>query len=686
MGPANMGGRITALAVYDADPTTYWVASASGGLLKTTNNGVTFKHQFDKEATVSIGDVCRGPSNRDIVWVGTGEANPRNSVSYGDGVYKSTDGGNTWTNMGLKKSFQIGKIAIHPQNPDIVYVGALGRLYGPHLERGLFKTTDGGQTWEKILYVDENTGVIDVVMNPNDPNTLLVAAWERRRDGFDSTFGGEPRQELRRLRPRGDVGREGRDLQDYRRRQDLQEAQRWFADVQDRPHWPGLLSQGPEHRLCHHRHGKSRHGDPAEAARQGEAYLGFQGEDADPGVKVTSVVKDGPAAKAGLQVGDVIVMIDKKAVEKYAGFVKEINSREAGDKAVLKVNRDGKPRDIEVVFGQKADDKGAAQKKTRPYAATLGQAANVQNQQGPDGFQTGGVFKSTDGGETWTRVNSLNPRPMYFSVIRVDPSDVDKIYVLGISQHKSVDGGKKFTANAGTGTHPDGHALWVDPRDGRHMVLGTDGGIYETYDRGAAWEHHNHHSIGQFYHVAVCNKRPYWVYGGMQDNSNWGGPSIGLKGGTGPVNEDWMLVGGADGFVCRVDPQDPDLIYYESQDGFMVRRHLKTGETAQINPPNRAKHRFNWNTPFILSHHNPKIFYCAGDVVFRSLDRGKDLRPISPEITLTKNGSATALAESPRSADVLWVGTDDGGVWVTRNAGKDWQDVRPRLEAGGERL
>ena len=192
VGPAAMGGRIVAFSVFEADPSTYWVATASGGLLKTTNNGVTFEHQFDHEGTVSVGDVCVAPSDRNVVWVGTGEANPRNSVSYGDGVYKSTDGGKTWKNMGLKKSFQIGRIVIHPKDPNTVYVGALGRLYGPSEERGVYKTTDGGKTWEKVLFIDDKTGIVDLRMNPADPETLLAAAWERRRDGFDSHRGEPP--------------------------------------------------------------------------------------------------------------------------------------------------------------------------------------------------------------------------------------------------------------------------------------------------------------------------------------------------------------------------------------------------------------------------------------------------------------------------------------------------------------
>ena len=249
-----MGGRITAISVFEADPTTYWVATASGGLLKTINNGITFEHQFDHEATVSIGDVCVAPSDRNIVWVGTGENNPRNSVSYGDGVYKSTDGGKTWKNMGLKKSFQIGKIVVHPKNPNIVYVGALGRLYGPNEERGLFKTTDGGKTWEKVLFVDDKTGVIDMQMNPADPETLLVATWERQRDGSTAIAANRRWQDgYDAYDPDQEMGPGRRHLQDHRRRQDLQQAHQGPADRAAGPHRPRLLPQGSEGRLRHHR-------------------------------------------------------------------------------------------------------------------------------------------------------------------------------------------------------------------------------------------------------------------------------------------------------------------------------------------------------------------------------------------------------------------------------------------------
>jgi len=296
------------------------------------------------------------------------------------------------------------------------------------------------------------------------------------------------------------------------------------------------------------------------------------------------------------------------------------------------------------------------------------------------------VYKSTDGGESWTRINSVVPRPMYFQKIRVDPSDDRYLYVLGVQMYRSSDGGKTFTPDASRGVHADQHALWINPRDGRHMIVGTDGGFYVTYDRTANWDHLNTLALGQFYHVAVSANQPYYVYGGLQDNGTWGGPSRTLNA-TGPINEDWLSIGGGDGFVCRVDPFDPDLIYSESQNGFIRRRNLRTGEFRSIRPqPPRGQppYRFNWNTPFILSHHNPAIFYCGGNYVFRSVQRGDNLRVISPEITLTKRGSATALAESPRNPDVLWVGTDDGALWITRDGGKNWTNLTTRLIGGVE--
>jgi photosystem II stability/assembly factor-like uncharacterized protein len=763
IGPAAMGGRITALAVYEADPSTYWVATASGGLLKTTNAGTTFVHQFDHENTVSIGDVAVAPSDPKIVWVGTGENNPRNSVSYGDGVYKSLDGGKTWKNMGLQKSFQIGRIAIHPKDPNTVYVGALGRLYGPSQERGLYKTIDGGKTWERVLYVDDKTGVIDVQLHPTDPNTLLVATWERQRDGFDShpgdemppaegydrydpikkwgpgsgihksTDGGKTFKKIATGLPTVALGRISIDY--YRKNPNTVYAvidsekigmgpppTRVYIGVQTDAATDGVkltsigdkspaakagLKVGDVIKAVDKKEVKNNNqlGEQIRAHKAGEKitltilrdketkevevtledrpeaiYIGAGAGEVEGSVHLTDVNPKGPAGKAGLKVGDMILAIDKKDVKTLRNAFDAMRGHAVGDKVTFKVQRVNDVKEFVVTLEKRP---GGESKRPYGFGFLSGQRENVQGQQGADSFQYGGVYKSTDGGESWTRINSLNPRPMYFSQVRVDPSDDKYLYVLGIALYRSTDGGKTFQGNGGNGVHPDQHALWIDPKDGRHMIVGCDGGFYVTRDRMAHWDFLNQMAIGQFYHVAVDSRRPYRVYGGLQDNGSWGGPSRSLSG-RGPINEDWITVAGGDGFVCRVDPNDPDLVYFESQDGFIGRRHLKTGKGASIrakDPEGKPPYRYNWNTPFILSSHNPSIFYCAGNHVFRSLKQGDDLRVISPDITRTKRGSATAIAESPRNPEVLYAGTDDGYLWVTRDNGAMWTNITPLATA-----
>ncbi len=659
IGPANMSGRITSLAISQGDPSLWWAASASGGLLKTTNNGITFEHQFDRQSTISIGDVQVAPSNPQIVWVGTGESNPRNSVSWGDGVYKSTDGGKTWKNMGLRKTFQIGRIAIHPKNPDIVYVGALGRLWGPNPERGLFKTTDGGKTWKKILYVDDKTGVIDVQMHPANPDVLLVATYERQRDGFDTndpakkygagsglyrtTDGGKTFSKIKQGLPSGKLGRIGL----------------CFFQKDPRHVYAVIESEAI---------GKLRQDFP---------FAGIQGRNAEAGALITNVPKKGPADKAGIRTGDIVIAVDETPIYSYADLLAAIRKAKAGDEAVWKVVRNHKGHEIKIKYEK---HRHAGKREGSPFITRLGgQPANVHEHQGEEGHEYGGVYHSEDGGATWKRINSLNPRPMYFSQIRVDPTDRNHIWVLGIPLYHSSDGGKTFQADgAGRGVHVDHHALWIDPQDGRHMILGNDGGIYVTYDRGKNWDHLNHVVISQFYHVGVGPRRRYRVYGGLQDNGSWGAPNV-VRHGSGPTNADWFRVGGGDGFLCLVDPEDPDQLYIESQNGMMMRYHLKTGERGAIRPkaPKGVKYRFNWKTPFILSHHNSRIHYSAGNYVFRSLNRGRAIKAISPEITLTDKGAASALAESPLDEDVLYVGTTDGALWVTRDGGHQWKRLYP---------
>ena len=607
IGPATMGGRITAISVFEGDPTTYWIASASGGLLKTSNNGTTFDHQFDHERTVSIGDVCVAPSDRNVVWVGTGESNPRNSVSYGDGVYKSTDGGKTWTNMGLRASFQVGRIIIHPTDPNTVYVGALGRLYGPNSERGVFKTTDGGKTWDRVLYVDDKTGCIDMRMSPADPNILIAAMWERKRDEFDSFLGAaRPTDGSDSYGPAVDHGKSGglfRTTDGGKTWAKLDQGLPTVATGRIGLDW---YRKDPKVVVAIIDTEKAGTGKPPPP----QSYVGFQGEETGGHVKVTQIFEKSPAEKAGLKVNDVMTALDGKAIEGYEKLIEALQDKKVGDKVRFTIRRGGNPQEVTVtlevrptsgpaaagggrgpgggrggrggidpdqpwpgffardtedgvrvrlvtegssaakggikagdliadVGGKKAETfrdllemlrkkkigdkvkvtvRRGEEKKTieialeqfrappggfggggrggpppgRPYGSTLGgQVGNRQSQQGPDGFQTGGIYKSTDAGLTWTRINSLNPRPMYFSQVRVDPSDDKLMYVLGVGFEASTDAGKTFRQDrqANGNVHSDQHALWIDPKDGRHMLIGTDGGFYVTYDRMKNWEH-----------------------------------------------------------------------------------------------------------------------------------------------------------------------------------------------------
>jgi len=666
IGPACMSGRIVDIEVSYQDHSTWWAATASGGLIKTVNNGVTFEHQFDHEATVSIGDIAVAKNNHDIVWIGTGESNPRNSVSWGDGVYKSIDGGETWKNMGLKKSFQIGRIRINHDDPDIVYVGAIGRLWGPNKERGLYKTVDGGKTWNKILYIDEKTGIVDIIMHPKNPDILIVAAYERQRDGFDTNDpkkkmgpgggiyktldGGETFEKLTEGLPTCNLGRIGLD---------------WY--VED-PNYVYALVES----------------DKIAKEPENAAYMGIGGENVDVGAKLTEITEGGPADKAGLKADDIVICLDDVTIHSYRDLTREIRRHMAGDAVKVEVSRDHKSVVLDLTFEKKpqaVEDSKTEQRSRRRSRSAFssglgGQRENVQDQQGKDGHEYGGLYMSSNGGLTWTRTNSINPRPMYFSKLRVDPSDNNYIYVLGISLYRSKDGGKTFTSDGGRGVHSDNHGMWVDPNDGKHIILGTDGGVYVTYDRMENWDILNHVAIGQFYHVAVSPRQNYQVYGGLQDNGSWGGPSR-SRYREGSLNEDWILMGWGDGFICRVDKEDPDLVYFESQNGSLSRLNRRTGDRGYIRPrpPKGTRYRFNWKTPFILSHHNPKIYYAAGNHLFRSLNKGDKLKAISPDLTNTDKGSGTAIAESYFDPDILYVGTDDGALWKTTNSGHEWAKI-----------
>ena len=420
------------------------------------------------------------------------------------------------------------------------------------------------------------------------------------------------------------------------------------------------------------------------------AYAGIRGENADVGAKITQVVEDGPAEKAGLKEGDIVVSIDGEIVYSYQDLLGGIRKNQAGQTTKLVVSRERKPMDIAIELTKKPVRKGRDGKprpSRSPFTGTLGgQAANLQGQQGDGEQEYGGIYLSEDGGDSWKRINTLNPRPMYYSQIRIDPTDASNIYVLGTSLYRSKDGGETFTGDGGRGIHVDHHALWIDPNDSRHMILGNDGGIHVTHDRMDNWDHLNHVAIGQFYHAGIGPRMDYRVYGGLQDNGSWGGPSR-VGNDSGSVNTDWFRVGGGDGFITTVDPDDPDQIYFESQNGAMGRINIRTGDRGFIRPrpPRGTRYRFNWKTPFILSPHNSKIHYSAGNHVFRSFNKGQGVKAISPEITNTDKGAGSAISESPVQAGVLYVGTTDGAVWGTKDGGQKWEPIFTAIEKKDEK-
>ncbi|MCS7016717.1 MAG: hypothetical protein NZM42_11450 [Gemmatales bacterium] len=555
LGPTAMSGRVTDLAVVESKPSTFYVASASGGLWKTVNNGITFECVFAGRPHASIGAVAVAPSNADVVWVGTGEANARNSVSWGNGVFVSTDAGKTWRHCGLVETRHIGRIVVDPRDPMVAYVAAMGRFWGWNPERGLFKTTDGGKTWHHVLRLDDETGVIDVMLDPKNPDTVYAAACRIRRDAFG---GGNPE-----------------------------------------------IMFGPKAGIY---------------------------KSTDGGKTWKRLTRGLPEVQLG-RIGLTIYRRDPRIL--YAVIPTE------------KTN-------IRQVAGQPA-------------------RANHDP-------TTGGIFVSRDGGESWTKVNDLCPRPFYFGQIRVDPNNDQRLYVLGIPLYVSDDGGKTFRSGAPR-VHVDHHALWINPKDSDHLILGNDGGVYLSYDRGAHWEFLLNLPIAQFYAVGVDLRKPYWIYGGLQDNGSWGVPSA-TADVRGILMHDWIRVGGGDGFYCQPDPTDPATLFVEMQYGRLQRVNLATGAVANISPQapkGQQPYRFNWNTPLLLSPHNPRIVYYGGNFLFRSLNRGDTWEVISPELTATPRGSLTTIAESPRRPGVLWTGSDDGRVCVSRDGGRTWTDVTAKI-------
>lgn len=551
LGPTTMGGRVTSLAVYPKEPRIFYIGTASGGVWKTENGGYSTKPISEKLPSLSVGALAVNPNDPNDVWLALGENTSRNSTCIGEGLYHSSNGGDSWDFVGFKETKQFGRIAIDPKQPKTVFVAALGNLWGPNPERGLFKTTDGGKTWKNVLDKGPTAGVVDVVVHPKNPKIVLAAVWARNRLPYN------------------------------------------------------FYSKGPDNGIY---------------------------RSTDGGEKWTRVTEGMPAGELG-RIGLSVMENNPKI-----------------------------------------------------WAATI------------DAAKDGGTYRSENEGASWTRMGATNNRPFYFSLPVQDPSDENRMYHAATDFMFSDDKGKTFKNMPGMQVHPDYHAAWINPQDNKHMILGNDGGTAQTRDRGKTWEFLGTMRIGQFYAVAVDMRRPYWVYGGLQDNGSWGGPTQTRNGGV--AYHHWMSVGGGDGFYVEVDPQDWRTIYSESQGGAISRLNVETGEGRGIQPrpqalgePQGTRYRFNWDSPIFISPHNSKTIYFGGNKLFKSVNRGDAWKAVSPDLTTNDaekqkpvvgdsiNSGAEmhctiiTISESPVKQGVLWVGTDDGLVQMSKDDGVTWTDV-----------
>ncbi len=603
VGPANMGGRVTDVEGIPFPSRTFYVAAAAGGIWKTQNAGTTFQPVFYNERVISMGDIAIAPSDTNTLYAGSGEEDSRNSISPGGGIFKTTDGGRTWQSIGLEKTETIGRIVIHPTDPNIVYVAALGATWRSNPERGLYKTVDGGRNWKLIKFVSDKAGFVDVAMDPRDPNVLYASSWERVRGPYF------------------------------------------------------LRSGGPGSALW---------------------------KTTDGGATWTEI--------------------------KGGGFPETMKGR---------IGLALAPSNPDIVYALVEADSARGEK-------------TLQN----------GLYRSDDAGRNWRKISNRNVRPFYYSQVRVDPRDPDHVFWSSTPVSYTRDGGKTV-GNATVGIHVDHHAMWIDPNEPSHIIVGDDGGVSQSWDGGGSWDFMNQMALGQFYEVSFDMAVPYRVCGGLQDNGSWCGPSRRRNGELG--NAFWFTFSGGDGFYTAQDPTDPNILYGESQGGRMSRVNYATGERTSLSTPTwrqryqqledsvliargdttapqsndtrrriaefRATQkadsialdmRFNWNTPFFLSPHNPSVFYAAGNRVLKSINRGEDLYPISPDLSrqdmakiristtttggITNDatgaetyGTVTTLAESYVRPGLLYAGTDDGNVWLTRNDGAQWENLTDRF-------
>jgi photosystem II stability/assembly factor-like uncharacterized protein len=627
VGPVVMSGRVVDIEPHPRNPYAFFVAYATGGVWKTSNNGLRYTPIFEGQNAVTIGDIAVDPRNPDIIWVGTGEKNSQRSSYAGTGVYKTTDGGKTWQFVGLGETHHIGRIVIHPENSDIVFVAAMGRLYTPNPDRGVYRSKDGGKSWEKVLYVNERTGFIDLAIDPKNPDVIYAAAWERERRAWNfvesgegsgiykSTDGGDTWQKLSGGFPQGKhVGRIG--LAIY-----PQNPQIIYAIVDNQAPRP------PEDQVEY---------APLTAKKlvnmSLEEFLSFDNDEIENFLRRIGLHRDYTAeiVREMLQEGEL-------TLNDLVQFIRK-NNPHAFDPVII----------------------GAE------------------------------VYRSDDGGKTWRKMNEnyidsfYSTYGYYFGEIRVAPHDDQRIYILGVPLLVSYDGGRHFEWIGARNVHVDHHALWIDPRYPDHLILGNDGGLNVTYDGGKSWLKLAYVPVGQFYTVEVDMAKPYNIYGGLQDNGVYKGSSRSrpLEG------PSWKPIMGGDGMYVQVDPVD-NTVYTGFQFGVYYRIDGKTGQRKRITPLPGLKDiplRYNWTTPILLSKHNRNVLYFGANRLFRSMDRGDSWEPISPDLTTQPDyvgdvpyGTITTISESPFRFGMLYVGTDDGRVHFTPDGGLTWKDVGKNL-------
>lgn len=636
VGPTVMSGRITDIEANPADPSHFYAAYASGGLWYTNNNGTSFEPIFDNEAVMSIGDIAVDWKNNTI-WIGTGENNSSRSSYSGVGMYKSTDGGKTWQHSGLPESHHIGRIILHPTDPNTVWVGVIGHLYSANKERGIYKTTDGGRTWKQTLFVNENTGGIDLIVDGTDPNILYAGMWDRQRRSWNFWESGEG-SGLYKSMDGGDTWKKA---------------------------------------------GTKANGFPE---GEGVGRIGLS-QYKKGGKDILYAIVDNQARKAkdGKSKKEGITKDDLRDISKD-DFLK----LPKGDlKAFLKDNRFPKKYTVAKVVDMVKTD------EIKPLALVefLEDANKLLFDTPIIGLE---IYRSEDGGKTWKKThdkpidNVFNTYGYYFGQIRVSPHNPEKVFIMGVPILRSEDGGNTWTNVNGANQHVDHHALWMNPNRDKHMINGNDGGVNITYDDGETWVKCNSPAVGQFYAITVDMAKPYNVYGGFQDNGVWVGPST-YKASVGWHNSGHYpykgLLGG-DGMQIAVDNRDNNLVYTGFQFGYYYRINQKTGERKFIKPQHELGERplrFNWQSPIHLSSHNQDILYFGANKVFRSMNKGVDLEPISDDLTKggikgdVPFGTLSTVQESHMKFGLIYVGSDDGWIHVTKDGGNNWERISDGL-------